>query len=77
LSLSIGSAHIATYGERAVDVFYVKDLMGMKVSHKGRLNAIERRLLDALRTAPERERLKREADDAKRAPPRKPNRAAA
>jgi [protein-PII] uridylyltransferase len=77
LSLSIGSAHIATYGERAVDVFYVKDLVGMKVSHKGRLNAIERRLLDALRTAPERERLKREAEDAKRAPPRKPNRAAA
>ena len=54
LNLSIGSAHVATYGERAVDVFYVKDLTGMKVTQKGRLATIERRLLDVLRTPEER-----------------------
>lgn len=48
LNLSIGSAHIATYGERAVDVFYVRDLMGQKVTHASKLRAIDARLLDAL-----------------------------
>ena len=28
LGLSISSAHIGTYGERVVDVFYVKDVFG-------------------------------------------------
>ena len=59
LNLTIGSSHVATYGERAVDVFYIKDLTGMKVTHKGRLAAIERRLLEALRTPGEREAAKR------------------
>ena len=48
LSLSIASAHIATYGERAVDVFYVKDLFGLKVEQRNKLAAIEKRLLEAL-----------------------------
>lgn len=48
LSLSIGSAHVATYGERAVDVFYVKDMFGLKISQKHRLRQIEDRLLSAL-----------------------------
>ncbi len=61
LSLSIASAHIATYGERAVDTFYVKDLFGLKVHQKNKLAAIERRLREALlppdeRDAPEPER---------------------
>ena len=32
LSLQISSAKISTFGERAVDVFYVKDGFGMKIS---------------------------------------------
>lgn len=46
LNLNIASAHIATYGERAVDVFYVTDLTGTKVNHPGRQAAIRRALLE-------------------------------
>ena len=45
--VTIHSAHIATYGERAVDTFYVTDLIGDKVEGAQRLKALERRLLDA------------------------------
>lgn len=34
LDLNIGSAHIATFGERAVDVFYVTNLMGQKIEEE-------------------------------------------
>jgi [protein-PII] uridylyltransferase len=44
---TIHSAHIATYGERAVDVFYVTDLIGGKVEGTARLKALEKRLLEA------------------------------
>ena len=37
LNLQIASAHITTYGERAVDVFYVKDLFGLKVVNQVKL----------------------------------------
>jgi [protein-PII] uridylyltransferase len=43
--LSISSAHIATYGERAVDVFYVTDLTGQKIDNPARLKALQKRLL--------------------------------
>jgi len=46
--LSIHSAQIATYGERAVDVFYVKDGFGLKVMQTQRLEAIRARILEAL-----------------------------
>ncbi|MDE2631463.1 MAG: ACT domain-containing protein, partial [Alphaproteobacteria bacterium] len=46
--LSISSAMIATYGERVVDVFYVRDGFGHKVTHPQRLKSIENRLLKAL-----------------------------
>jgi [protein-PII] uridylyltransferase len=46
--LSISSAMIATYGERAVDVFYVRDGYGHKVTHPQRLKSIETRLLKAV-----------------------------
>lgn len=46
--LSIHSAQIATYGERAVDVFYVKDLYGHKITHQSRIKAVEKNLQDAL-----------------------------
>ena len=48
LSLQISSAKIATYGEKAVDVFYVKDVFGLKVTHDAKLAAIKERLLKAL-----------------------------
>ncbi len=44
--VTIRSAHVATYGERAVDTFYVTDLTGDKITGT-RLKAIEKRLLDA------------------------------
>ncbi len=45
--VTISSAHIATYGERAVDVFYVTDLIGGKVEGSVRLKTLEKRLLEA------------------------------
>jgi [protein-PII] uridylyltransferase len=45
LNLNIVSAHIATFGERAVDVFYVTDLTGAQVTALARQNSIRRRLL--------------------------------
>ena len=45
--LIVHSAHIATYGERAVDTFYVTDLLGEKVEAAGRLKAVEQGLLGA------------------------------
>ncbi len=43
----IHSAHVATYGERAVDTFYLTDLLGDKIGSVQRLKSIERRLLGA------------------------------
>ncbi len=50
--LSISSAIIATYGERASDVFYVRDGYGHKVTHPERLKAIHARLIKALEGEP-------------------------
>ena len=44
LNLNISSAHIATFGERAVDVFYVTDLMGEKITSKARQKKIKQYL---------------------------------
>jgi [protein-PII] uridylyltransferase len=43
---------VATYGERAVDVFYVRDGFGHKIVHPARLQAVEKRLKTALAPAP-------------------------
>jgi [protein-PII] uridylyltransferase len=45
LNLNIASAHIATFGEKAVDVFYVTDLTGAKVISATRQGTIRSRLL--------------------------------
>ena len=45
--VTIHSAHVATYGERAVDTFYLTDLTGDKIAASTRLKTIERRLLGA------------------------------
>ncbi len=52
LNLNIASAHVATFGERAVDVFYVTDLTGAQITAPTRQAAIKRPLL-ALFTASE------------------------
>ena len=40
LSLQVSSAKISTYGEKVVDVFYVKNLFGHKVDHPAKLAEI-------------------------------------
>ena len=45
--VTIHSAHVATYGERAVDTFYVTDLTGDRIVAPARLRTLERRLLAA------------------------------
>ena len=45
--LVVHSAHIATYGERAVDTFYVTDLLGEKLETESRLRSVEKRLIEA------------------------------
>jgi [protein-PII] uridylyltransferase len=52
LKLQISSAKISTFGQRAVDVFYVKDLYGLKIAADPRRKAIRARLLEALEPAP-------------------------
>jgi [protein-PII] uridylyltransferase len=48
LSLDIASAHITTFGEKAVDVFYVTDLTGKKVDSEARQKTIAARLTKIL-----------------------------
>jgi [protein-PII] uridylyltransferase len=48
LNLNIASARIITYGEKAVDVFYVTDLMGGKIDQPAKQTAITRQILDVL-----------------------------
>jgi [protein-PII] uridylyltransferase len=48
LNLNIASAHVATFGERVVDVFYVTDLLGAKIESAPRQAAIKRALVQLL-----------------------------
>ncbi|PHZ85999.1 [protein-PII] uridylyltransferase [Paremcibacter congregatus] len=48
LKLSIGSAHVATFGERAVTVFFICDLFGHKVHNEAKLQKIREKLMEAL-----------------------------
>ncbi|MGE0151877.1 MAG: [protein-PII] uridylyltransferase [Reyranellaceae bacterium] len=57
LNLQISSAHVTTYGERAVDVFYVKDLFGLKIVHAGKLAEIKEKLESVLLVADRKEGL--------------------
>ncbi|MDF3073168.1 MAG: [protein-PII] uridylyltransferase [Alphaproteobacteria bacterium] len=57
LNLQISSAHVTTYGERAVDVFYVKDLFGLKIVHEGKLAEIKTKLEGVLQEADRKEGL--------------------
>ena len=55
LNLNIASAHVATFGERAVDVFYVTDLLGAKINSPTRIAAIKRALIQLFATGAESE----------------------
>jgi [protein-PII] uridylyltransferase len=48
INLQISSAKISTYGEKVVDVFYVKNIFGLKVEHEGKLKEIRDTLLAVL-----------------------------
>ncbi|MHA1113082.1 MAG: [protein-PII] uridylyltransferase [Alphaproteobacteria bacterium] len=48
LGIQIATAKISTFGERVVDVFYVKDVFGLKITHEGKLDEIRERLLATL-----------------------------
>ncbi len=66
LGVVIVSAHISTYGERVVDVFYVKDVFGLKISQGPKLRRIQQRLASAL-GAEQPEQLPTEAPVARKA----------
>jgi [protein-PII] uridylyltransferase len=48
LNLNIASAHVATFGERARDVFYVTDLLGAQIIAPTRQAAVKSALLHLL-----------------------------
>jgi [protein-PII] uridylyltransferase len=53
--LQIASAHVTTYGVRAVDVFYVKDVFGLKVENERKLEQLREAVLAALASREEEE----------------------
>jgi [protein-PII] uridylyltransferase len=50
LDLDIHSARIATYAEDVVDVFYVRDVVGQKITDAMKIKEIERTVLDRIGT---------------------------
>ena len=46
--LQITSAHITTYGERVVDVFYVRDVFGLKIDSEAKIKMLKNKLLAAI-----------------------------
>ena len=48
--LQIGTAKISTYGERVVDVFYVKDVFGMKITNAQKQDEVRKTVLASLST---------------------------
>ena len=46
LNLNIGSAHVVTFGEKAVDAFYVTDLTRLKITDPRRQAVIRKALLE-------------------------------
>jgi len=48
LGLSVATAHISTYGTQVADVFYVKDIFGMKLTHENKLRKVRETLLKAI-----------------------------
>jgi [protein-PII] uridylyltransferase len=48
LGLQIAGAKISTYGEKVVDVFFVKDVFGLKIEQETKLREIRDRLIRVL-----------------------------
>ena len=46
--MQIASAHVSTYGVRAIDVFYVKDVFGLKIQNERKLENLRQAILEAL-----------------------------
>jgi [protein-PII] uridylyltransferase len=53
-NIYIATAVIATFGARAVDVFYVKDMFGLKLHQAAKREALERKLVQAIEQGRER-----------------------
>lgn len=47
-NLTIASAVIATYGAQAVDVFYVKDMAGLKLHSETRIESLRKKLMERI-----------------------------
>ena len=47
-NVSIATAQIATYGAQVVDVFYVKDMFGMKLHAESKRKSLEKKLREAI-----------------------------
>jgi [protein-PII] uridylyltransferase len=68
--MQIASAHISTYGVRAIDVFYVKDVFGLKIQNERKLENLRQAILQALTSGdsttpePDAERGRAKADAA-------------
>jgi [protein-PII] uridylyltransferase len=56
LNLQIASAKISTYGHKAIDVFYIKDIFGLKVMDEPKQRRIRQALLAALDDPADRDR---------------------
>jgi [protein-PII] uridylyltransferase len=65
LGLQIANAKISTYGHKVIDVFYVKDIFGLKVTEQPKRKRIRDTLLAALDDGTPKEK-----KDAKKAPAR-------
>ena len=48
LNLRLSSAHVTTFGETAADVFYVKDIFGLQITHEIKLGRVRETLLAAI-----------------------------
>ncbi|TNE67021.1 MAG: [protein-PII] uridylyltransferase [Rhodobacteraceae bacterium] len=53
-NISIVTAQIATYGAQVVDVFYVKDMFGMKLHAESKRKSLEKKLREAIVTGAKR-----------------------
>lgn len=49
LGVQIQMASVSTYGDRVVDVFYIKDGFGLKLTSESRIETLQRALLEVLR----------------------------
>ncbi len=50
--MQISTAKISTYGEQVVDVFYIKDIFGMKITHESKLKQVRESLISVLEEDP-------------------------